>query len=104
MEAMVGNGDERDCESDKQHNYGYAVCCSVLQCVAVCCSVLQCVAVCCRVMSFMGMHVCNVHIVAYCNALQRTATHCNTPQHTGAQINERETSHVCVCVCVRVFA
>ena len=26
----------------------YAVCCSVLQCVAVCCSVLQCVAVCCK--------------------------------------------------------
>jgi len=25
----------------------YAVCCSVLQCVAVCCSVLQCVRVCC---------------------------------------------------------
>jgi len=27
----------------------FAVCCSVLQCVAVCCSVLQCVAVCCSV-------------------------------------------------------
>ena len=32
--------------------YSYAVCCSVLQCVAVCCicSVLQCVAVCCSVL------------------------------------------------------
>jgi hypothetical protein len=32
--------------------YSYAVCCSVLQCVAVCCicSVLQCIAVCCSVL------------------------------------------------------
>jgi len=30
----------------------FAMCCSVLQCVAVCCSVLQCVAVCCSVACF----------------------------------------------------
>jgi len=32
----------------------FAVCCSVLQCVAVCCSVLQCVAVCCSVLQYVA--------------------------------------------------
>ena len=33
----------------------YAVCCSVLQCVAVCRSVLQCVAVCCSVLQCVAV-------------------------------------------------
>ena len=37
----------------------YAVCCSVLQCVAVCCSALQCVAVCCSALQCVA--VCCVY-------------------------------------------
>ena len=65
----------------------YAVCCSVLQCVAVCCSVLQrvaeagyaeekypeavccsafqCVAVCCSVLQWQGMQRQGIHISTF---------------------------------------
>ena len=36
---------------------------------------------------YMGMHVCNVRFVAYCNALHHTASHCNTLHHTASQRN-----------------
>ena len=81
------------------------VCCSVWQCVAVCCSVLQCVAVCA---AWSVSHVCDMkwridtthsyarHDLFMSNIIRekidslqlasascrRTATHCNTLQHT----------------------
>jgi len=39
----------------------FAVCCSVLQCVAVCCSVLQCVAVCCSVLQSLHIGMTALH-------------------------------------------
>jgi len=84
------------------------LCCSVLQCVAVCCSVLQCVAVCCSVLQYVdesynkhdrfhklcAMYVpSSSHCSHFCAlaapawlfsraALQHTAIHCSTLQHT----------------------
>ena len=49
----------------------YAVCCSVLQCVAVCCSVLQCAAVCCSVLQC---------VAECCSALKRVAMCCRVLQ------------------------
>jgi len=72
---------------------GYAVCCSVLQCVAVCCSVLQCVAVCCSVLQCVAV-CCSVLQCIYVMlgyAGQRSST--------SLLINRRDD----VCVCVRVF-
>jgi len=57
----------------------YALCCSVLQCVAVCCSVLQCVAVCCRVLQCVA--VC-------CSVVQCVAVCCNVLQWHVPQVEE----------------
>ena len=48
-------------------------CCSVLQCVhAICCSALQSV---------------HTRTATHCNTLQHTTTHCNTLQHTATRYN-----------------
>jgi len=47
-------------------NAAFAVCCSMLQCVAVCYTVLQCVAVCCSVL----------HCVAVCCSVLECVTLC----------------------------
>jgi len=63
----------------------YAVCCSVLQCVAVCCSVLHKVRHCiCPVphWGYVDIAWAVETVRTHCNTLQHTATHCNTPQHT----------------------
>jgi len=55
----------------------YAVCCSVLQCVAVCCSVLQCVAACCKVLSvccILSYYGC-VLICMQCVAVSDSVSH-----------------------------
>jgi len=70
----------------------------MLQCVAVCCCsvLLQCVAVCCcshdfvtsrsSCMSSMSI-LMSAPQAPHCNALQRTATHCNIlMQHTATRI------------------
>jgi len=59
--------------------------CSALQCVAVCCSVLQCVAVCCSVpigISCKTNTNCRNNRLKRRHDSKRTATHCNTLQHT----------------------
>ena len=56
------------CDTTLQCVAVFAVCCSVLQCVAVCCSVLQCVAVCCSVLQCIA--VC-------CSVLQRVEASCS---------------------------
>jgi len=44
----------------------YAVCCSVLQCVAVCCIVLQCVAVCCSTLChYTALEILLVKYMSY---------------------------------------
>ena len=55
---------------------GFAVCCSVLQCVAVCCSVLQCVVACCSVLPLyiLSRFVRESHVRG--SALQRVAACC----------------------------
>jgi len=105
-----------------------AVCCSVLQCVAVCCSVLQSVAMCCKVVdSYLRMIACNMHIheckdscayihistlcmlytihrYMYCNTLQHTATHCNTPVYIDICIHVYISRiYVCMYICIYVY-
>ena len=52
----------------------FAMCCSVLQCVAVCCSVLQCAAVYCSVFSVLQC------VAVCCNVLQCAAVFCSVLQ------------------------
>jgi len=63
-------------------------CRSVLQCVAVCCSVLQCVAAWCRQKeSLMYRRGVKKGGTVRRNALQHTATHCNTEEGSTLSCN-----------------
>jgi len=61
--------------------FTFAVCCSVLQCVAVCCSVVQCVAVCCSALQCVVV-CCSVLqcVAACCSVLQCVAVWCSVLQ------------------------
>jgi len=73
-----------------------AECCIPKQCVAVCCSALQCVEV-CDTISLRRPHNHDAlqHTATHCNTLQRTATHRNAPQRTATHRNapQRTAAH-----------
>jgi len=96
----------------------FAMCCSVLQCVAVYCSALQCVAVCCSVMWWNAVCCSALQCVAVrcsalqcvtvcCSVLQRVAVCCSALQCVAVQVrierehNSRQSSNTVLCVGLR---
>ena len=89
-------------------NPGFAVCCSVLQCVAVCCSVLQCVVVCSSVLQCVAPHkrldidVCRFFQIWVCSVLQYVAGGCYMWQDVAVCNSALQCVSVCCSVLWRV--
>ena len=79
-------------------NYGWILCCSVLQCVAVCCSVLQCVVVCCTVLQ-LAVRGSVLQCVAVCCSVLNNE---DKTLEVKLRLDSRCMYIVCMCVCVCV--